>query len=82
MCRCMRTPSSGTELDCRGEIDRMLKNSQTKAIMPVLTFGLLSTFQHTGQTVFTDREIKAAYESAVKTLRAFLGHDFHIGAKY
>jgi len=78
----LKTPPSETESFCRGEIDRMLKYSQTKVIMPVITLGLLNVFLQKGQRVFSDREIKTAYEAAVKQLKAFLGHDVHIGAKY
>ncbi len=77
-----KTPPSETESFCRGEIDRMLKYSQTKVIMPVVTLGLLRVFQETGQVVFSDTEIRKAYEAAVKMLKGFLGHDVHVGAKY
>jgi len=60
----------------------MLKNSQTKAIVPVVTLGLLRVFLQTGKRVLTDPEIRKAYEAAVKSLKEFLGHDVHIGAKY
>ncbi len=50
--------------------------------MPVVTFGLLRVFLETRQLVFSDPEIKKAYEAAVRQLKAFLGHDVHIGAKY
>jgi hypothetical protein len=78
----LKTPRSETEAFCRGEIDRMLKYSQTKVIMPVITLGLLNVFVQRGQHIFSDREVKKAYEAAVKQLKAFLGHDVHIGAKY
>src|ERR1700683_1024110 len=78
----LKTPPSETESFCRGEIERMLKYSQTKGLMPVVTLGLLNVFLHDGQTVFSDPEIKKAYEAAVKQLKEFLGHDVHIGAKY
>lgn len=67
---------------CKDEIERMLRNSQTKAIMPVITLGLLREFLSTGQQVFTDTEIGAAYKAAVKELKGYLHHDVHIGAKY
>ena len=67
---------------CKSEIERMLKNSQTKVINPVLTFGLLQEYCASKKTVFTDSEICTAYEAAVKHLKEFLGHDVHIGAKY
>ena len=60
----------------------MLKYSQTKVIMPVVTFGLLRAYVATGKTVFTDPEIKKAYEAAVNHVKEFLGHDVHVGAKY
>ena len=72
----------GPEEFCRSEINRMLKNSQTKVIMPVVTLGLLRSFGETSQRIFSDAEIKIAYEEAVKNLKDFLGHDVHIGAKY
>jgi len=77
-----KTKRSETEAFCQNEIDRMLKYSQTKVIMPVVTFGLLRVFLETRQLVFSDPEIKKAYEAAVRQLKAFLGHDVHIGAKY
>jgi hypothetical protein len=77
-----KTTRSETEEFCRGEIDRMLKYSQTKVIMPVVTLGLLRVFLQTRQLVFSDAEIKTAYEAAVRYLKSFLGHDVHIGAKY
>jgi len=78
----LKTPPSETESFCRDEIDRMLKYSQTKVIMPVVTFGLLRAFLENGKSVFSDPEIKTAYDLAVKSLINFLGHDVHIGAKY
>lgn len=82
MAQTLKTPPSDTESFCRTEIDRMLKYSQTKVIMPVVTFGLLSAFITNGKHAFTDTEIKKAYNEAVKSLVSFLGHDVHIGAKY
>src|SRR5437660_12040780 len=78
----LKTAPSDTESFCRDEIDRMLKYSQTKVIMPVVTLGLLRIFLENGKRVFSDGEIKRAYEGAVKYLVEFLGHDVHIGAKY
>jgi hypothetical protein len=64
----------------------MLKNSQTKVIAPVLTFGLLKMHAKTGQTQFSDSEIRKTirktYDAAVEILKGFLHHDVHIGAKY
>src|SRR5438128_3079862 len=78
----LKTPRAETEAYCRCEIDRMLKYSQTKVIMPVVTLGLLSVFLEKGERAFSDPEIKKAYEAAVRRLKEFLGHDVHIGAKY
>ena len=61
-----RTPKSelrGIET-CKREIERMMANSQTKLIMPVVTLGLLNEFRATGVTVFTDDKIRKAYETA------------------
>jgi hypothetical protein len=77
-----KTPNVETESFCRSEIDRLLKNSQTKGIMLVVTLGLLREFAKTGKRVFSDSEIKKAYEATVNSLKAFLGHDVYIGAKY
>ncbi|TAL50856.1 hypothetical protein EPN81_01545, partial [Patescibacteria group bacterium] len=67
---------------CKAEIERMLKNSQTKVIVPVITLGLLREYFASKKTVFSDSEIRKAYEAAVSQLKKFLGHDMHIGAKY
>ena len=82
MAKNLKTPPSNTELFCHGEIERMLKYSQTKVIMPVVTLGLLRSFLGSGKRIFSDSEIKRAYEDAVRELKEFLGHDVHIGAKY
>jgi len=50
--------------------------------MLVVTLGLLSVFKKSGKRTYSDAEIKNAYESTVKSLTAFMGHDVHIGAKY
>lgn len=71
-----------TEKDCKFEIERMLKNSQTKVIMPAVAYGVLCYYLATKQTVFGDAEIKHAYQDAVQSLKKHLGHDVHIGAKY
>jgi hypothetical protein len=64
------------------EIERMLRNSQTKIIMAVITLGVLRDFVKTGKQVFTDYEIGVTYKTAVQELKDYLGHDVHIGAKY
>ncbi len=60
----------------------MLKNSQTKVIMPVVAFGVLRHYSATKQTVLSDAEIKHAYQEALRFLKKHLGHDVHMGAKY
>jgi len=60
----------------------MLRNSQTKVIMPVITLGMLQENSASGRVVFTDSQIRKVYEAAVQHLKEYLGHDFHIGAKY
>lgn len=60
----------------------MLKNSHTKVIMPVVALGLLKAYSTSGKSLFSDSEVRKAYQSAVRDLKEFLGHDVHIGAKY
>lgn len=67
---------------CKERINLMLKRSQTKVIFPIITLGLLNEFQKNNKDVFTDLEVKSCYEDAVKFIKEFLGHDFHVGAKY
>jgi len=67
---------------CTSEIERMLKNSQTKVIAPVIALGLLREYSESKKTNFSDLEIRKVYEKAVRDMKMFLGHDVHIGAKY
>jgi len=67
---------------CETEIERMLKNSQTKVIAAIVTLGLLCEYSASKDPLFSDAQIRNAYEAAVKKMKAFLGHDVHIGAKY
>lgn len=64
------------EAFCKSEINRMLKNSQTKVIMPIVTLGLLHSFVETSKRTFADAEIKSAYEEAVRTVKNFLAMIF------
>jgi hypothetical protein len=75
-------PSAKDEIFCRTMIDKMLSNSQTKVIFPIVTLGLLKEFYASGKTVFKDSEVRRAYESAVRSMKEYLGHDLHIGGKY
>ena len=68
--------------NCQSEVDRMLRNSQTKVIVPVVTLSLLREYAASKKTVFSDSEIQKVYEAAVKYMKEFLAHDMHIGAKY
>ena len=67
---------------CRSEIDRMLQQSQTKVIFPLMTLGLLQQYQQNGQTKFIDAEVRKAYHWAVNHMEQRLGHNLHIGGKY
>lgn len=67
---------------CKSNIERMLKNSQTKVIFPIITLALLKEYNSAGKKVFSDREIRKAYEHTVNDLKNFLKHDVHIGGKY
>jgi hypothetical protein len=83
---CYRTIVKSAALEpeqfCEAEIERMLKYSQTKVIMPVIAFGILKAHAASGKRNFSDSEIRKSYESAVRELKTFLEHDVHIGAKY
>jgi len=68
--------------DCKTEIERMLKNSQTKVLVPVITLGLVREHAASKKTIFSDSEIRKTYQAEVHQLKKFLGHDVHIGAKY
>jgi hypothetical protein len=70
------------ETFCKAEIDRMLKNSQTKVIFPIITWALVKELSSGGKNLFSDSQIKKLYEQAVRELGVYLGHDLHIGGKY
>jgi hypothetical protein len=74
--------SNDSEVRCRAEIERMLRNSQTKIIAPIITLALLREHAKRGILSFTDGDIRKIYGKTVAYLKEFLGHDFHIGAKY
>lgn len=67
---------------CKSNIERMLKNSQTKVIFPIITLALVKEYNASGKKVFSDSEIRKAYERTVNNLKDFLKHDVHIGGKY
>ena len=67
---------------CKAEIDRMLRLSQTKVIFPLITLGLLQEYQQSGQTVFSDSQVRKCYHNAVRQMEGHLGHNLHIGGKY
>jgi hypothetical protein len=67
---------------CKGQVMQMLRRSQTKVIFPVITLGLLRAYVSHGATTFSDLEIRRLYESSVRDMQVFLGHDLHIGGKY
>lgn len=70
------------EAFCKDNIEKMLKRSQTKVIFPIIAFGLLRNYVDTNKTLFSDIEIRASYSSAVREIKEYLKHDFHIGGKY
>ena len=67
---------------CQESINRMLMRSQTKVIFPIITMGLLQEYVGTGQTIFTDAEVRRLYEGTIRRLMQYLDHDLHIGGKY
>jgi hypothetical protein len=47
----------------------MLKYSQTRVILPIVTLSLLKVYAKHGKTVFSDSQIRVAYASAVRELK-------------
>ena len=62
--------------------EKMIRRSQTKVIFPILTYALVRAYLKTNQRVFSDEEIRRAYEKAIDEIKKFLGHDLHIGGMY
>jgi hypothetical protein len=50
--------------------------------MPILALGILRQYSANRQRIFSDGEIRSAYEATVRSLKEHLGHDVHLGAKY
>lgn len=67
---------------CKNNIEKMLKRSQTKIIFPIITFGLLKEYKEKDQKLFSDRQIRACYNSSVMYIKEYLKHALHIGGKY
>jgi len=78
----LKASGENSETFCKSEIERMLKNSQTKVIMPVVALGVLRAYCTDRKLSFSDTDVRKAYQAAVRELKVFLGHDVHIGAKY
>lgn len=67
---------------CKNNINMMLKRSQTKVIFPVITLALVKEYLSNQKTIFSNSEIKAAYQRTVNDMIDYLQHDLHIGGKY
>ncbi|MEQ8463769.1 hypothetical protein [Coleofasciculus sp. E1-EBD-02] len=67
---------------CKNNINIMLKRSQTKVIFPVITLALVKEYLSNQKTIFSNSEIKAAYQRTVNDMIDYLQHDLHIGGKY
>ena len=78
----MKGLSVTNEECCKANVDQMLQRSQTKAISPLITLGLLTEHCETGQTIFTDQEIMLCYHRAVNQMQERLGYNLHIGGRY
>ena len=63
-------------------VGRMLKNSQTKVIAPVVTLALAQKYVADGSLIFKDADIRKLYGTTINQLVSYLGHDVHVGAKY
>ncbi|EDX73563.1 hypothetical protein MC7420_3737 [Coleofasciculus chthonoplastes PCC 7420] len=51
---------------CKNNINMMLKRSQTKVIFPVITLALVKEYLSNQKTIFSNSEIKAAYQINLK----------------
>jgi hypothetical protein len=67
---------------CKTIINQMLNKSQTKAIFPLITFGLVIDYIESGRQIFSHDEIRRSYERAVEYMKDLLKHDVHIGGRY
>jgi hypothetical protein len=67
---------------CQANVDLMLKRSQTKVIFPVITLALVKEYIDNGKTIFSNSEIKNAYDRTVNYMISYLQHDLHIGGKF
>jgi hypothetical protein len=70
------------EIFCKNNINMMLKRSQTKVIFPVITLALVKEYLSNQKTIFSNSEIKSAYQRTVNDMIDYLQHDLHIGGKY
>jgi len=68
--------------EAKREISRMFTRSQTKLIFPVITLGLLKSYNEEQREIFTNLEIGRIYNKTVQELKTYLGHDLHIGGRY
>ncbi|MCD6085886.1 HaeII family restriction endonuclease [bacterium] len=69
-------------LFCKTQIEKMLQRSQSKIIFPLITLGLIKNYKKNKNDIFSDKDIKEVYYSAVRDMKIYLGHDLHIGGKY
>jgi hypothetical protein len=68
--------------EAKRKINEMFERSQTKLIFPVITLGLLKSYNEEQKEIFTNLEIGRIYNKTVQELKTYLGHDLHIGGKY
>ena len=68
--------------EAKRKINGMFERSQTKLIFPVITLGLLKSYNDEQKEIFTNLEIGRIYNKTVQELKTYLGHDLHIGGKY
>ena len=68
--------------NCKIQIEKMIKRSQTKVIFPLITLALVKELKEKHKETFSDSEIKELYEKTVTEMKGFLGHDLHIGGRY
>lgn len=67
---------------CKNQLEQMLRRSKTKILFPIITYGLLKTYKEENKIVFTDEMVSSSYKNAVRFMKDYLKHEFHIGGKY
>lgn len=67
----------------RCDLEKMISRTKSKLIAPVLTAGILRHHLESGDTEFSEDQMRRTYQEEVcQTVRHVLGHNLHIGGDY